>query len=196
MSLPANWSWGGFPCPAVRGLASALEGNYTYFANSKKNRLQWPGKQFADRHAAGLALDIMLDDHGGKVSGLKLAWALEFIDLMKEIKCLVGWRQIIFQDKFLKCDEDNRVTESRWVKNDHNDHIHIDWVSWTFGVKEFNATKNIPGADIAQSERAAWMGAVKQTLWDRSSPLATSDTVWFHSNHFVGTLKTAPQENK
>jgi hypothetical protein len=196
MTLPANWSWGGFPCPAVQGLAYALERNYTYFANSKKNRLQWPGQHFADRHAAGLALDIMLDDHGGKVAGANRAWALEFIELMKETKCLIGWRQIIFQDKIVKCDENNSVTVSPWGKDDHKDHIHIDWVSWSFGVKEFNGTRNIPGADIAQKERAGWMEAVKQTLWDRSSPLAISDSVRFHCNHQIGTLKTAPQENK
>jgi hypothetical protein len=194
MPLPTRWSWGGFPCPAVQGLAEALEGTYDYFDNNKKTRLQWPGRHTADRHAAGLALDIMLHDSGGKASGSRQAWALQFIEIMKNNTGLIGWRQIIFQDKLLKCNDDGDVDELSYTKADHNDHIHIDWVSWSFGVKDFNGTKKISGSDIPQAERGAWMGAVKQDLWNRSSPLATSESVGFHCTNFFGALDASPHE--
>ncbi len=192
MPLPKMWSWGGFPCPAVRGLAEALELTYDYFDNNKKNRLQWPGNHTADRHAAGLALDIMLHDSGDAANGSRQSWALEFIEIMKTNAALIGWRQIIFQDKLLKCDNNNNVEELRYSGNDHKDHIHIDWVGWSFGVKDFNGTKNISGSDIAQKDRAGWMSQVKNELWGVTSPLATSTSVGFHCTSFFAALDASP----
>ncbi len=191
MPLPVGWSWGEFPCPAVKGLAEALA-DYDYFG--KRGRLQWVGRYKADRHAAGLALDIMLHDKGGKADGSRQAWALEFIDIMKNQTGLIGWRQIIFQDKLLKCDDEGNVEELDYSKGDHNDHIHIDWVSWTYGVKEFNGSRNISGSDIPKADVPDWMAAVKRDLWRKSSPLANSTSISFHCRSFFSILMAAPYE--
>jgi len=122
------------PCPAVKSLRQLLA-DHSFFGGSK---IQGTGPLYRswdrnlhefNRHHAGLAVDIMLNQG----SASEVALGQQLVLLFRRNVGAMKWRSIIYQNVTL--------SPGGGASNEggHMDHIHIDWhdtnnVQWLMGI--------------------------------------------------------------
>jgi hypothetical protein len=122
------------PCPAVKALRQILSG-HSFFGGGK---VQGTGPLYRpwdrnlhefNRHHAGLAVDIMLNQG----SASEVALGQQLVLLFRRHVGTMRWRSIIYQN--VTFSPGGGATNG----GDHRDHIHIDWhdsnnVQWHNGI--------------------------------------------------------------
>lgn len=121
--LPAGRGPNYTPCQAVTSLRRLL-GSHSFFSGKigGTGPLVRPGNVHEfNRHHAGLAVDIMLDQR----SASEVALGHNLVMLFHRNRAIMHWLGIIYQDVVV----DTAGNAHRYTDGGHEDHIHVDWFS-------------------------------------------------------------------